>query len=295
MRYRLGAIIQEFRKRKRKTQEELSEGHCEPETLSRIEAGSQQLSVKLYNELMEEMDCSPVFFTKSLSPSQYERVQLEQEIHERIEVGDYEIQELLDRYKACAPDMDEYEKQFYQYESAYYVRKHGGENAAILAGLVQAMQKTFDGYTLEADISDTLLLPNEIIILYTIARCLAEAGKRTQAILIMKQLYNLYKSYELLDSLISIHFDSICRWLSKWLLEEGLLDESLQTTEEACTTCIKYSRMKNFPYLLYTKSSTLLKTGKVNEGRKIFHQAYAFFEALGNDEMLRRLQEAENG
>ncbi len=53
LKYNGGVIIQEFRKRRQKTQEQLSEGYCEPETLSRIESGKQQISVKLYNEILE--------------------------------------------------------------------------------------------------------------------------------------------------------------------------------------------------------------------------------------------------
>lgn len=282
-------IIQEFRKRKGMTQEKLSEGHCEPETLSRIESGSQQMSVKLYNELMEELGCSPVFFSQSLTRPQYERVQLEQEINERIEVGDYEIKELLDNYKDCSPDMDEHEEQFYLYESAYYDRKHGAESSCVLAKFEQALRKTFDGYTLQTDITDTLLLPDEIIILYNIARCLQENGKQKRAVLIMRQLYQLYKDYELLDPLINLRFDSVCRWLSLWLLDEGQLDTALQVAEEGCATCIKYSRMKNFPYLLYTKSKILEKSDKKDEGRKFLRQAYSFFEVLDNKEMLDKI------
>ncbi len=221
-------------------------------------------------------------------PAQYKRIQIEQEINKRINADDYEFKDLLEAYKNCSNDMSEREEQFYLYESAYYKSKHNGENAVILADFIQALQKTFEGYTVQTDIENIVLMPDEMIIFYNIAYCLCREGKRQQAITAANQLYKLYQKYDLMDSIMPLGLDAIARMLSQWLLADGQLDMALQVADKGCASCTKYGRMKNLPYLLHTKSLILLGLGK-EEGRILFKRTYMFFEALGNKEMMAEI------
>ncbi|NLL72429.1 MAG: helix-turn-helix transcriptional regulator, partial [Clostridiales bacterium] len=82
-RYRLGDIIRMTRKSLSITQDQLSEGICSVETLSRVESGKQNPSKDVYELLMERMG------------------RIRERAYSMQSVSDFKVLELIRRYEQC--------------------------------------------------------------------------------------------------------------------------------------------------------------------------------------------------
>ena len=96
-----GEEIRRVRLERGLTQERLSEGICSPSTLSRIENGSQVPSRRTFQLLMERLDGPDYSYAHFLSPIEYQRERIKEEIIEAIEYRQ------VDRMKDLLGEMED--------------------------------------------------------------------------------------------------------------------------------------------------------------------------------------------
>lgn len=111
--YLIGSYLKENRKRLKISQEELCYDLCEVSTLSRIERGLQIPSRNLVGAFFSKMGMTPPISDIPMKNTDFIRENLEQRIRNMIAAGRFEISGLLENYKECGSDMDNFEQQFY--------------------------------------------------------------------------------------------------------------------------------------------------------------------------------------
>ena len=156
-------MIRELRKRKGLSQEQLCEGLCEPPTMSKIEKGHQYPNKKLLDALLVRLQ-EHTELQVPISPSDFERAQIEREIISCIANQNCNVYELSERYKSCASTMNNHEQQFYLFAQAMY---HTDEKNWELAKekLEKAILLTLTKYEAGNDITSIMLTSIEFTIL----------------------------------------------------------------------------------------------------------------------------------
>ncbi len=273
-----GQMIRELRRRKGLSQEQLCEGLCEPPTMSKIEKGRQYPNKKLLDALLVRLqEC--VELQVPLSPSDFERAQIEREVISRISNHDYDLLELAERYKASASSMNKHEQQFYIFAQAVHAASIPDNWASVLPEFERAIQLTIPRYTVGTDISTIMLTSLEFTILNNIAISLWFLARHDEAITLMKQLYAILESYEMDREEYAKRLPVISYNLSMWL---GLKEEyelSLEVAENGIQCSARYGKAVLLANLLYNKGYTLLKLGRDTEGRDVLQKAFMLMYA----------------
>lgn len=276
-----GQMIRELRKRKGLSQEQLCEGLCEPPTMSKIEKGRQYPNKKLLDALLVRLhECAEL--QVPLSPSDFERAQIEREVISRVSNHDYELLELAERYRNCASSMNKHEQQFYRFTQAVHATAIPDNWAFVLAEFERAIQLTIPRYRAGADISTAMLTSVEFTILNNIAICLWFLDQRKEAVALMEQLYEVLDGQDLDREEYAKRLPLIAYHLSMWLGVEAAYEKSLAVAEKGIQCSVKYGKYALLADLLYNKGYTLLKLGRDREGTAVLQKAFMLMYAGDN-------------
>ena len=276
-----GQMIRELRRRKGLSQEQLCEGLCEPPTMSKIEKGRQYPSRKLLDALLVRLhECAQL--RVPLSPSDFERAQIEREVMSRVSDHDYDLLALSERYRTCASSMNKHEQQFYSFVQAICATVSPGNWASALAEFERAIQLTIPKYRVGTDISTILLTSMEFTILNNIAICLWFLARRVDAIALMEQLYAVLDGHDMDREEYAKRLPVISYNLSMWLGLEGSYEKSLAVVEKGIRCSIKYDKYVLLANLLYNKGYTLLKLGRDRDGTAVLRKAFMLMYASDN-------------
>lgn len=286
--YMIGSVIYENRTRRKITQEELCHGICTQTTLSRIENGVQMPRRKILEALMQRLGLQMQYYFFPVSNEEMERSNLEYAITRKLSHNEYDITDLLERYKKCSPEMDHMEEQFYLYAFASQMMRNENDYLRALSLLLQGIALTIPEFSQEHLCEQTLLTFDEIRIINGISLAYYEIGQYEQAkkfMLFLKEY--LHKTDIDLEEKAKL-YPMILFNLSNWMGLDGRNEQVYELCNEGIEFCIKSGQLTVFPYLIFNKAYSLAKMNRLEEALPVFRQACTIFEALKDTEKSRR-------
>lgn len=250
-RYRLGNIIRMTRKSLSITQEQLSEGICSIETLSRVESGRQNPSKEVYEYLMERMGRVRNRAYSMLSVSDFKILNKTQKFERCIQTYDYQraeyiLEELKTRLGGSLLD-----KQFIiRAESLVDYRLGRISTDEFLEKQKEAIYITIPKYD-SISLSNWPLTYNEILLILNISTAYSEKGDYKNGIRILEDICSaLNKSYMDEEQRVLIHAVVLSN-LSKWYGLDGKDQKSIDTATEGIELSRRFKIGNALPILLY--------------------------------------------
>jgi len=287
-RYRLGDIIRMSRKSLSITQEQLSEGICSVETLSRIENGSQNPSRDVYELLMVRMGRFRERAYSILSVSDLKVLEKMKLFEESIRLYNYDNAEfILNDIKKVLGDST-LDKQFLiRAESLINLRKKKITVDEFLEEIERALLLTIPDLK-SISLSNWPLSFNEAMLLINMANAYSEKCDYAKAIGIVEEVYSaLNKSYMEEQQIIVLKI-TMANNLSKWY---GLINDNekaIEVAEEGIRLCKKYEFGNALPNLLYSvawNTDKLIEKGvlsadNIGKCHRYLRQAYYIAAAM---------------
>lgn len=241
--YSKAAVIKYTRKAVGMTQEELSEGICEPVTLSRYENGQLNPSDDKFVRLMQKMGESG---ETCLFPLYCEDVRLQQEMENMmkiIEEEDWnEVENLKEKMEKKFKISKEYPENCQYIKRIEIITKYRKGEITVYKAIEEmkdALHETLRDIEPEKFPVGKILREMEILVIYNLASYYAEAGNTLKALAIYERLdeyfsrkdmindykprYIIYVGYSNLLGLNGRHDDSIaiCKGEIEWLRNRG--------------------------------------------------------------------------
>ncbi len=278
--YIVGGIIKEFRLRFNISQEELCDGLCAVSTLSRIESGKQITGRKLIEALFSRMGLRPHTSAIPMSKIDLKRENIEYEINDMIATGNFEIFDLLEEYKTCGNELDTLEKQFYLFYKTVADDFFHSSKTDSLENFIKALQLSLKNYDVEKLPNVKLLTKIELLLLNNIARILYDLKKTKQAIEIMEFLRSYFENKVINEEEKAKNYPVVLFNLENWYGEFGKHEEVLKFCNIGIDTCIHYGKLTQFPFHLFNKGCSLIKLGKIEDGKEFISEAFIILKAM---------------
>ena len=273
--YPIGIILKEYRTRLNISQEELCLDLCAVSTLS----GMQVPGRKLLEALFSRMGMNR---SVPITKSDFQRENLEYRINDMIATGKFEIFDLLEEYKNCGESLTALEEQFYLFYKtiAEDHLNHDSNNA--LRNYVAALKLTVRDYDLDKLPKERFLTKLELMILHSIACIKYFLKQKDKTIELMEFLRAYFEKGIISEEEKAKNYPVILHNLENWY---GMADED-EKVIELCNIgidiCIHYGKLTPFPYQIFNKGCSLVKLGKIEEGKKCLMQAFTIFETLNS-------------
>lgn len=286
--YKVGLVVKESRRREGLTQNELSSrlDKLEPLTISRLENGVQNTTRENLSHLMGELKPPVTLLNSHAKPVEYIRAQLEAIVKEHIVEGDYEIKELLKDYRSCCDTMDYLEEQFCLYAEALCERRQGMNMSCLLQKYMDALKKTFKGFSFETDLSKHMLSEQETKLIICIADCLYNDERKDVAITVLQSLNSYYHVQEVEIEEYANDYPYMAYLLVTWLNAQKDCNKALSVANEAISCCIRYGKMTYLFELLYEKGFALFSIGNIKDGKVAVAHSFAGLEETGKKDIL---------
>ncbi len=297
--YRLGSIIKYTRLSKGLTQNELSEGICSVETLSRYESGKIAPSREKFALLMKKMNEDDGRYILPIESHNTDIDKIVSDIlfaKSRMEYEDVEckLEELLN-HPHFNGTLDS-NRQFVELMKAlldYQNKKVTTEE--YISRLEECLRITFKDYKEDFRIN-RIFTQTEINIINNIAYAYGRAGKREKAICILEKLEEYFEKYNGIDD--GKEYNKVLLTLSNELGLAGRYDESIAK----CNKGIQWLRannksgsMYNFVYnlswnILHKNSMQLDKeSDEYKLAKKYAWQSYKLNEMFEESEITRHM------
>ena len=265
--YRLGDIVRMTRKSLDITQEQLSEGLCSVETLSRIETGKQSPSRELYDLLMERMGRIRERAYSILSVSDYVVLDKMKQFEECLRVYNHQKAETV--LKELEPMIGKtvLDRQFLIRAKSnvdYHQKRITCEE--YLSQMEQAILLTIPKYRM-ISLSGWPLTYLEAMLLLNISSAYAEREDYTKSIQLLKEAVSaLQHSY--MDEQQSIIIQiAIYSNLSKWYGLNGKHEEAIVNANVGVELCKKHklgSAVVNLLYSIVWNKEKLIERGDLS-------------------------------
>lgn len=250
--YRLGDIIRMTRKSLSITQEQLSDGICSVETLSRIETGRQNPSKDTYELLMERMGRIRERAYSMLSVSDFKVLEKMKFFEDCIKLYDYEQAEVvLNEIKEILGDSI-LDKQFLiRAENLVNYRLHRITVDTFLNGLQEAIRLTIPEYG-KLSLSNWPLSMNEAGLLINISSAYGEKGDYSKANEILEEAYSALKQSYMDDLQRAFLLTTVINNLSKNYGLTGDHTKAIAMAKEGIEISKKYRIANVLSNMLYT-------------------------------------------
>lgn len=286
--YRLGDIIRMTRKSLSITQEQLSDGICSVENLSRIETGRQNPSKDTYELLMERMGRIRERAYSMLTVSDFKVLEKMKLFEDYIKLYDYDQAEIvLNEIKEILGESI-LDKQFLiRGESIINYRLNRITVDEFLEDLQHAISMTIPEYG-TISLNSWPLNINETRLLINISTAYSEKKEYSKGINILEEANNALKqSYMEEQQRINLQL-IIINNISKWYGLIGEHDKAIEISKEGISICMKYKFGNVLPNLLYNitwnmeqmMQKGLLQPEYKKECLKFLRQAYYIASAM---------------
>lgn len=250
-RYRLGDFIRLTRKSLSITQEQLCDGICSTETLSRMETGKQSPNRETYELLMERMGRIRERAYSMLSISDFKVLEKKKQLEDFLHQYDYKRAEGILKELKKSIGKTILDRQFLiQVESLIRYRLHKITTEEYLEGLQEAIRLTIPRYG-TISLANWPLTYSETIILLNISTAYAEKEDYQIAIQILEEVISaLDHSYMEEQQRVIMQLPNISN-LSKWQSKIGDYEKSIETALGGIELCRKYRLCSALPHLIY--------------------------------------------
>lgn len=250
--YRLGDIIRMSRKSLSITQEQLCDGICSVETLSRVENGRQIPGKDVYELLMERMGRSRERAYSMLSISDYYIFEKMKLFYDYIERYDYiKAEKVLNLIKRSLGN-SKMDKQFLiRGENIVNYRLNRINAEEFLHGLEKSLLLTIPQYG-KISLAGWPLNYQETVLLLNISSALAQNKRYDKAIEILEEVSNVMMQSYMDEEQKVILQSKILSNLSKWY---GLIkrhNKAIEIAMDGINICKKHKLGNVLPNLLYS-------------------------------------------
>lgn len=250
--YRLGDIIRMTRKSLSITQEQLSEGICSVETLSRIENGSQNPSRDIYELLMVRMGRFRERAYSMLSVSDLKVLEKMKLFEDNLRLFNYKNAELvLEDIKNILGDST-LDKQFViRAESLIQYRLKKISSDEFIEFIDKALSITIPKYKL-ISLANWPLSFNEVMLLINLSNAYTDTKDYTKAIDILEEVYfAMNKSYMEEQQRVILQI-TMASNLSKRYGLVNKHEKAIEIAEDGIQLCKRYKLGNALPNLLYS-------------------------------------------
>ena len=256
--------MKEYRTRLNISQEDLCFDLCAVSTLSRIECGERVPGRKLLEALFSRMGVSR---SVSITKTEFQRENLEFKINDMVAHDDFEIFDLLEEYKNCSENMAELERQFYLFfkTMAEDYFNHNCEKA--VKNYEEALKISVKDYALGKIPNARLLTKTELLILNNISRTQYFFGQKDEAIELMEFLRSYFEKGIMSEEEKAKNYPVILFNLENWYGMKNEDEKVIELCDIGIDVCIRYGKLSNFPYQIFNKGCSLIKLGKIEEGK----------------------------
>ena len=285
--YEIGKIIRETRTRRNISQEKLSEGICSPVTLSRIENGTQKLSLKIEKALLERLGYNTEDMIVYADENEVRKHRLESEIQVRImhyEKVDNLIEEYVGLLATRGAEMM-LEKQFVQmavavqglYTNEWSLEKVKEEIVAAIRLTIPSFSDVFCLYGKIYTNTEIQLL-NNLGIVYAKQHMMAKASR------LFFSLVEYVEKNEMDVETKNKTYPMLIHNLVRSLEGTNSMDEILEYAEKGIAYCVKYNRLNCLPDLVYYSGLGYQNMGMKDDAIRRYRQAISLLELSGRME-----------
>ncbi|MCI8484469.1 MAG: helix-turn-helix transcriptional regulator [Lachnospiraceae bacterium] len=227
-------LLRDTRMRKKVSQEKLSEGICAPETLSRIETGKRNPTVKHFYELMQKLGLEIGYYNTYFDVERFETLEKGRELQRLIVLGKFaEAEKKLQEIEQEIDGRKIRNQQYLAFNRAVLERElHHGNLEKMFQNVEQALELTlekederFRVYYQPTQIEISLL--NQLAILYR------SMGKPQKAVEILRSLYDYYHRGKLKGADRDRKYFMVLSNLASCMEEIDELDQAMEYAEEA--------------------------------------------------------------
>lgn len=286
--YRLGDIICMTRKSLSITQQQLSEGICSVETLSRVENGKQNPSRDVYELLMERMGRSRERSYSVMTVSDFDIMEKISLLEDYINTYNYgSAEEILEEIKDQLMDTNLNRQYLLRTETVIKYRLKKIDAKEFLDRLEQAILITIPQYG-NISLSNWPFTIDEAILILNISSAYAQNQEYKKAIEILEDA-NIVMKQKYMDETRRINLQvNYYNNISKWYGIIGEYEKAIEVAKEGIEICRKHKLGHVLPNLLYGLAwniEHLIEKGVIsperkNECIKYIKQAYYIAAAM---------------
>ncbi len=270
-------VLTSKRKIKGLTQEQLSNGICEPETLSRLLSGKQMPNQNTYRMLAKSLELDTERCRPYLSVEDYEVYEKQRTLGTYLQRREYALaEELFQEIEKQLPQNIAKNRQFCLSMYGIIENRLGRMTwEERLQCLEESIKCTIPDYE-KISLAQWTLCRQEVILLNSIANTYARMGDVNRALQILSDIINFYENSEV-D--ILNHIETITMTIynyTEWMGNCGKYAETIELYEKAIRMNVRVGRGKGLGGLLYGKAWNLkrINSGNIKACQKYCRQAY---------------------
>ncbi|MDO4327270.1 MAG: helix-turn-helix transcriptional regulator [bacterium] len=290
--YRVGEVIKKTRESIGMTQEELCEGICTVETISRIENGKTIPSRRNFEDLMEKMGRTGKKYLPFIRGNDMETHLMRDKLVVLISTHRYEeIPLLLEKFEEKLDLEDAVNRQFVLRIRALTEYNLGHINEVEKrAMLEEALMLTVPKYC-DGTLPKGVFTRNELMIFGNIASSYAEEGNLEKAIAMLRPMEEYFQSVHIGTMEKSISEAFLLSSLAQYLSRAGKYEESRAMQEKLKDEDIRMRQASNLSQLLYRIAYNNEKLG-INEKdcKEKLIQAYYVARLCKNEVMMKHIR-----
>lgn len=289
--YLIGEVIKRTREALGLTQEELCDGICSVDALSKIENGKRSPNRGNFEALMERMGKDGKKYFPYIRSGDMEVHRMRKEIEVLLSNNQYEkAEELLEVMESRIDTEDMVNKQVVLRLRAileYWFKRIGEKEKREM--LVEAFLCTVPKYE-EGILPKGMFNRMEIVIFCNIATSYAQEGELDKAINMLRQVDEYLDSISLDTKEKSLIKEFVYANLSKVIGLKGENIESKSIGEKAADLCIEIEKGGNLSGILYQIGYNMeLLNAPIEECKEKMRQAYYVAELYGNSYMMNHI------
>ena len=283
--YQIGEVIKRIREGLGITQEELSDGICAVETLSRIECGKRTPSRANVKALMERLGRSGEMYLPFLHSTDMDVYMMENQISKLLSSHrSEEAEALLLELEKKIDTNDNVNMQYVVWIHAVIGLEKGTLSAEeILSRFETAIRYTIPAYQ-EGYLPHTIFTRHELTILCDIAILMKMNGKVEEAIGMLQQMKYYFDSTRIGVEERNVTEVLVLFNLGKMLGQEGKRESSLELDERTRDMCLAGGKGGFLPSILYNIGFEKEALGHDRaECIEIMREAYYISELMKNE------------
>lgn len=231
-------VISQARERKELTQEELSEDICTPETLSRIETGKRNPTVKNFHALMKKLGLGMGYYNTDFKAKHFETLEKGRKLQRENILRRYEKAERL--LEEIEMEIDATELENCQYLEFYHTvfdwKLHRIDNDEALQRVEAALELRLDRKDGKFQVPRQMTT-REIYLFNVMSNIFSEKGKKKEAAEILEEIYQYFKESKITKALgASEHgkqYLMVLSNLASYTEESNNLEKAMEYIEEA--------------------------------------------------------------
>lgn len=253
----LGELIRTYREQAGLSREEVAGDFCSVSTLTRIEGGEEIPGRLLAEELCSSLGLvAPNTNGGLLSKEEAERSVIEWRIKRKIERKEFDYEDLLEEYRECG-ETNSFERQIHDLYLSLLLRHKGKDDSELFGLYTESISLTLFSRTEAFLPKRNLLSKTELLLLRQIAVMQHRMGRKDDAIAIIDYLDRYYERGICLESVISIEYPKVLRFVAEWKLEKGDADSALDAAEMGFIQCAKFGSLYPFVHLVKARADGL--------------------------------------